>query len=111
MRIATWNIEWFEALFNVNSELLADGEWSRRHNITRATQADAIAYVLERLDAVATAEAAAGEAAETGVIEFATQAVVGPIESVVDAVGRVTALQVPGSVTAITGSAGRSRWR
>ena len=51
MRIATWNIEWFANLFDARDRLLADGEWSARHDVTRETQADAIAYVLERLDA------------------------------------------------------------
>lgn len=51
MRLATWNIEWFDALFDAQSNLLADRKLSRRYKTTRETQADAIAYVLERLDA------------------------------------------------------------
>lgn len=51
MRIATWNIEWFSALFDAGDKLIADDAWSKRHDVTRATQADAIAYGIERLNA------------------------------------------------------------
>jgi len=36
MRIATWNIEWFTDLFDDNGNILVDGEWSGRYDITRA---------------------------------------------------------------------------
>lgn len=51
MRIATYNIEWFDSLFDVNGRLLLDGEWSRRHNVTRMQQLEAIAKVLSAMDA------------------------------------------------------------
>lgn len=51
MRVATWNIEWMAELFDRNDRLIPDQTWSRRHNVTRETQADAIAYVLERVNA------------------------------------------------------------
>jgi len=51
MRIATWNIEWFTELFDDDGNILADGEWSGRHDVTRAAQAEAIATVLTALDA------------------------------------------------------------
>lgn len=51
MRIATWNVEWFAQLFDMHDQLLADGERSRRHGVSRSDQADGIAHVLERLDA------------------------------------------------------------
>ncbi|WP_112322558.1 endonuclease/exonuclease/phosphatase family protein [Oceanibium sediminis] len=51
MRLATWNIEWFSALFDARDRLIADEDWSRRHDVTRATQADGIAYGIERLNA------------------------------------------------------------
>ncbi|MEO1312978.1 MAG: endonuclease/exonuclease/phosphatase family protein [Pseudomonadota bacterium] len=51
MRLATWNVEWFAHLFDQEDRLLADEEPSRRHKTTRADQADAIAFVIERLDA------------------------------------------------------------
>ena len=51
MRIATWNIEWFSALFDDQDRLFADDSRSARHKISRGEQTDAIAYVIERLDA------------------------------------------------------------
>ncbi|MHA3978046.1 endonuclease/exonuclease/phosphatase family protein [Halovulum sp. GXIMD14794] len=51
MRIATWNVEWFAELFDDSNKLLADEERSHRYKISRGEQADAIAWVLERIDA------------------------------------------------------------
>ncbi len=51
MRIATWNIEWFAELFDDSNRLLADEEPSHRYKVSRSEQADAIAWVLERIDA------------------------------------------------------------
>lgn len=51
IRVATWNVEWFSALFDSHDRLLADGKPSRRYRITRRDQAQAIADVLRRLDA------------------------------------------------------------
>ena len=51
MRIATYNIEWFTNLFDDDGNLLADGEWSSRYNVTRQAQAEAIAIVLAAMDA------------------------------------------------------------
>ncbi|MXU65254.1 endonuclease/exonuclease/phosphatase family protein [Oceanomicrobium pacificus] len=51
MRIATYNIEWFAELFSKDNKLLLDDEWSRRHNVTRRQQANAIATVLRAVDA------------------------------------------------------------
>lgn len=51
MRLATYNIEWFDALFDDAGRLLWDNDWSARHNITRGQQLDAIALVLTHLDA------------------------------------------------------------
>ncbi len=51
MRIATYNVEWFNALFDNAGRVLADGEWSARYNITRREQAEAIAWVLTTIDA------------------------------------------------------------
>jgi len=51
MRIATYNIEWFDALFDVDGHLLLDGDWSRRHNVTRVQQLEAIAMVMSAMDA------------------------------------------------------------
>jgi len=50
-RIATYNIEWFDALFDDEGQLQADQGGSGRHDITRDEQATAIADVLLALDA------------------------------------------------------------
>ena len=51
MRIATYNVEWFDALFSQDGALLLDGAWSRRYNVTRAQQLKAIGAVFTALDA------------------------------------------------------------
>ena len=51
MRIATYNIEWFNSLFDDDGNMLIDGEWSSRYNITRQDQITAIGIVLTALDA------------------------------------------------------------
>jgi hypothetical protein len=38
MRIATFNVEWFDALFNRNANPLIGKTWSSRYNVTRAGQ-------------------------------------------------------------------------
>jgi hypothetical protein len=51
MRIATWNVEWFDNLFDNRGLLHDDDRWSGRRDVTRADQAAAIAHVLRRIDA------------------------------------------------------------
>lgn len=51
MRIATYNVEWFNALFNDAGRPLADDRWSGRQDVTRAEQLDALATVFSALDA------------------------------------------------------------
>ena len=51
MRIATWNVEWFDTLFDDEGRLIADDGWSGRRDVTRADQTAAIAAVLRALDA------------------------------------------------------------
>lgn len=51
MRIATYNVEWMTHLFDDAGQLLNDAEWSARHNVTRAEQADALARVFRAIDA------------------------------------------------------------
>ena len=51
LRIATYNVEWFNALFDDQGNLLEDGEWSARHDVTRAEQLAAVAIVFTALDA------------------------------------------------------------
>ena len=51
MRIATYNVEWFNTLFDDAGRLLADAEWSGRHGVTRADQIAALGIVFTALDA------------------------------------------------------------
>ena len=51
MRVATWNIEWFNSLFDDDGALLDDGEWSSRYNVTRRDQLAAVGAVMHVLDA------------------------------------------------------------
>jgi len=51
MRIACYNIEWFNRLFDDADDLQRDDAWSARHDVTRAQQADALGAVFQALDA------------------------------------------------------------
>ncbi len=51
MRIATWNVEWFDQLFDDDGRPMVDAEWSGRRDVTRGEQLEAIAVVLSALDA------------------------------------------------------------
>lgn len=51
MRLATYNVEWFDALFDDNGQLYKDAEWSARHDVTRAAQTKALVQVFRALDA------------------------------------------------------------
>lgn len=51
MRIATYNVEWFHALFDLAGDLLRDGAWSAREGVTRAEQIDALCTVFRAIDA------------------------------------------------------------
>ena len=51
MRIATWNVEWFDALFDDDGRVICDDSASRRHGVTRRQQAVSVARVLSTLDA------------------------------------------------------------
>jgi hypothetical protein len=51
MRIVTYNVEWFTKLFDDEGRMLEDGEWSARHDVTRAQQLAALAIVFTALDA------------------------------------------------------------
>lgn len=51
MRIATYNVEWFNALFDDEGNLLDDGEWSSRYDVTRADQLAALGMVFTAMDA------------------------------------------------------------
>lgn len=51
MRIATYNVEWFNALFDDDGALLNDGGWSGRRDVTRRQQTDALGHVFTAIDA------------------------------------------------------------
>ncbi|GGL67813.1 endonuclease/exonuclease/phosphatase family protein [Wenxinia marina] len=51
MRLATYNVEWFDHLFDESGRLLADGGRSGREGVTRAEQAEGLAAVFGALDA------------------------------------------------------------
>jgi endonuclease/exonuclease/phosphatase family metal-dependent hydrolase len=51
MRIATYNVEWFDSLFNNAGHLLIDDGWSSRRDVTRRQQAEALGIVFTALDA------------------------------------------------------------
>ncbi|MDA7425896.1 endonuclease/exonuclease/phosphatase family protein [Thalassococcus lentus] len=51
MRLATYNIEWFDALFDDDGVLHDDSGWSARYKVSRAEQTTAIARVLTAVDA------------------------------------------------------------
>lgn len=51
MRIATYNVEWFNALFDDDARPYADHEWSGRRDVTRREQLKALGVVFKTLDA------------------------------------------------------------
>jgi endonuclease/exonuclease/phosphatase family metal-dependent hydrolase len=51
LRLASYNVEWFNALFDDAGHLLADGERSARYKISRAEQLTALGIVFTALDA------------------------------------------------------------
>ncbi len=51
MRFATYNIEWFNSLFDDTGWLIENNSWSARWDITKRQQAHAIAHVLRQIDA------------------------------------------------------------
>ena len=51
MRLSTYNIEWFEALFDARNGLRLDDHPSGRHGVSHGAQAEAIADVLRAVDA------------------------------------------------------------
>ena len=51
MRFATYNIEWFNALFDDAGELLDDGEPSARYKVSRTDQLAALGMVFTAMDA------------------------------------------------------------
>ncbi|MEM9433735.1 MAG: endonuclease [Pseudomonadota bacterium] len=51
MRIATYNTEWFNTLFDDTGQLIDDDSWSARYNVTKAMQTQALGRVFQALDA------------------------------------------------------------
>ena len=51
MRIATYNVEWFNSLFDDDGTLLANGTWSSRQDVTKGEQTAALGIVFTALDA------------------------------------------------------------
>ncbi len=51
MRIVTYNVEWFNDLFDGHGRLIEDNGWSGRHNVTRLQQITALGIVFTALDA------------------------------------------------------------
>ena len=50
MRIGTYNVEWFDWLFDNNSDLIDDGSWSARQDVTKAEQTAALGHVFNAMD-------------------------------------------------------------
>ncbi len=51
MRIATYNVEWFNSLFDDDGQLRLDDGWSGRWDVTRTQQITALGHVFSALDA------------------------------------------------------------
>ncbi|MDP5084724.1 MAG: endonuclease [Yoonia sp.] len=51
MRIATYNVEWFDGLFDRKGRLFDDGRWSGRWDVTTAQQTEGLGIVFSALDA------------------------------------------------------------
>ena len=50
MRIGTYNVEWFDRLFNNDGALIDDDSWSSRWNVTKADQTAALGHVFAAMD-------------------------------------------------------------
>ncbi|MEM8848772.1 MAG: endonuclease/exonuclease/phosphatase family protein [Pseudomonadota bacterium] len=51
LRLATWNVEWFDRLFGDDGAVLDTDDWSARFEVTKARQAAAVADVMRWIDA------------------------------------------------------------
>ena len=51
MRIATYNVEWFNNLFDDDGQLIDDDSWSARWDVTKAQQTQGLGTVFKALDA------------------------------------------------------------
>ncbi len=50
MRIGTYNVEWFDRLFDNDGHLIDDGSWSGRWDVTKADQTAALGHVFTMMD-------------------------------------------------------------
>ena len=51
MRIATYNVEWFNSLFDDAGALIGGNSWSSRRDVTKEQQTQALGHVFKALDA------------------------------------------------------------
>jgi hypothetical protein len=51
VRIATYNVGWFDTLFDDQGQLIGDDSWSSRWNVTKRQQTEALGIVFAALDA------------------------------------------------------------
>ncbi len=51
LRLATYNVEWFDALFDDDGHLMDTNAWSGRQNVTRAEQIAGLVTVFRAMDA------------------------------------------------------------
>lgn len=51
IRLATYNVEWFNTLFDDAGQLIGDDSWSSRYNITKKMQTQALGQVFSKIDA------------------------------------------------------------
>ena len=51
IRLASYNVEWFDALFDDDGRLMEDEGWSARRDVTRAQQIGALGVVFRAMDA------------------------------------------------------------
>ena len=50
MRIGTYNVEWFDRLFDNDGVLIDDDSWSSRWDVTKADQTAALGHVFAAMD-------------------------------------------------------------
>ena len=51
MRIATYNVEWFNRLFSNDGQLINDDSWSSRWDVTKARQTEALGTIFAKMNA------------------------------------------------------------
>jgi len=51
VRLATYNVEWFNSLFDTAGQIIGDDSWSGRWDVTKGQQINALGAVFQSLDA------------------------------------------------------------